>query len=61
MEMNELISKINYLSKKSKIEGLTEEEKDLQTKLRKEYINIFKGNLKNHLDNIKIVDKKDVN
>lgn len=59
--MNELIAKINYLSKKSKTEGLTEEEKALQAKLRKEYIDIFKGNLKNHLDNIKIVDKNDIN
>ena len=52
------INRINELSRKSKTpEGLTEEEKAEQQKLRKEYIAAFRANLKSQLDNIEIVDK----
>ena len=47
-----LIERINALAKKSKEEGLTEEEKNEQQKLRREYINIIKKNLKTELNNI---------
>lgn len=46
MDMKKLIERINFLYKKSKEEGLTEEEKIEQQKLRREYINIIKGNVK---------------
>lgn len=52
-----LIDRINELAKKSKEEGLNEEEKSEQQKLRREYINIIKRNLKADLNNISIVEK----
>jgi UPF0291 protein CBFG_05335 len=52
-----LIDRINVLAKKSKEEGLSEEEKSEQQKLRREYINIIKRNLKADLNNISIVEK----
>lgn len=52
-----LIERINALAKKSKEEGLTEEEKIEQQKLRREYINIIKKNLRAELNNISIVEK----
>ncbi len=55
---DEKIKRINELAKKAKTEILTNEEKEEQAKLRREYIDAIKGNLKNQLDNIKIVDEK---
>ncbi len=52
-----LIDRINALAKKSKEEGLSEEEKSEQQKLRREYINIIKRNLRAELNNISIVEK----
>ena len=52
-----LIERINALEKKSKEEGLTEEEKIEQQKLRREYINIIKKNLRAELNNISIVEE----
>lgn len=57
MDANKRIDRINELSKKEKAEGLTDIEKQEQGKLRKEYINLFKKNLKAQLDCIEIVDK----
>ena len=54
MEFNLLIKRINELSRKSKAEGLTPEEKEEQTKLRNEYRALVVGNLSSQLDNIKI-------
>lgn len=53
----EKIAKINELYKKSKTEGLTEEEKELQQQLRKEFIMSVKTNLGAQLENISIVEK----
>ena len=53
MEKNK-IDRINELAKKS---VLTEEEKEEQKKLRKEYIDEYVGNLKKQLDNTYIVDE----
>ena len=52
-----LIERINALAKKSKEEGLTEEEKSEQQKLRKEYINVIKKNLRAELNNISIIEE----
>lgn len=52
-----LIDRINVLAKKSREEGLSEEEKSEQQKLRREYINIIKRNLRAELNNISIVEK----
>lgn len=54
MEFNLLIKRINELSRKSKTEGLTLEEKEEQTKLRNEYRALVIGNLSSQLDGIKI-------
>ena len=52
------IDRINVLAKKSKTEGLTEEEKQEQAVLRREYIDAFKASLCANLDNTYIVDEK---
>ena len=52
----EKIARINELSRKSKAEGLTEEEKQEQTILRQEFIASFRKNLKSQLDNIDVVN-----
>ena len=54
----ELINKINALAQKSKEEGLTESEKEEQKKLREEYLELIRGQVKNHLAGIKIVDEE---
>lgn len=53
-----LLKQINYLSKKSKKEGLTEEEKELQQKLRKQYVKNITSSLRSNMDSIKIEDDK---
>ena len=56
MENNKL-ERINELARKSRTpEGLTEAEKEEQTRLRKEYIALFRGNLEAQLQNLVIVD-----
>jgi len=56
--MDELVKKINYLANKSKTGPLTDEEKELQAKLRREYIERFKSGLRQTLDNTYIVDEE---
>lgn len=56
--MSDLISEINRLYKKSKKEGLTDEEKALQEKLRNEYRQNVRNNFVGQLDNVYIVDEK---
>jgi len=50
------MDRINVLAKKSKCEGLTEEEKIEQKLLREEYLVKFREHFKGHLDSIKFVD-----
>ena len=50
------IDRINELAKKKKATGLTPEEADEQQRLRREYIDEFKGSLKSQLDGIRVVD-----
>ncbi len=54
------IERINFLAKKQREKGLTEEEKAEQAKLRRAYIDSVVGNLKSQLDNTYVVegDKK---
>lgn len=54
MEFDQLIKRINELSRKSKTEGLTPEEKAEQTELRNEYRALVIGNLSSQLDGLKI-------
>ena len=48
------IARINELYHRSKAEGLTEEEKEEQAKLRKEYIAAVRMNLRGQLDRIDV-------
>lgn len=53
--MNESkILRINELYRKSKAEGLTENEKNEQAELRREYIESVRANLRGQLNNIDI-------
>lgn len=54
----EKIERINALYRKSKVEGLTEEEKKEQDLLRKEYIASVKSNLRNQLNNIDVINEQ---
>lgn len=55
-EQTALTKRINELARKSKVEGLTEEEKAEQAKLRQEFLVKFRANFRAQLDNIEIVD-----
>lgn len=50
-----LIQRINFLAKKSKNVGLTDEEKEEQANLRKQYLKLFREGFKQQLDSIEIV------
>ncbi|MDE6766640.1 MAG: DUF896 domain-containing protein, partial [Eubacterium sp.] len=52
------INRINELAHKSKTVGLTENEKNEQAILRREYIDSFKASLIGQLENTYIVDEK---
>lgn len=54
MNIDETIARINELYHKSQSVGLTEEEKEEQAKLRREYIDNVRGNLRASLNNISI-------
>lgn len=50
------IGRINELYHKSKAEGLTDEEKEEQTRLRQEYIASIRNNMRSQLDNISVIE-----
>jgi len=52
IKIEEVVEKINLLYKISQERELTEEEKELQGKLRKRYIDNVKRNFKSQLDGI---------
>lgn len=51
------IDRINALARKAREAGLTEAEREEQQKLRREYIDAFKANLRTQLDNTVVVDE----
>ena len=53
------IERINFLARKSKAEGLTPEEKEEQARLRREYLDAIRQNLRSTLDSIKAADSSD--
>ncbi|MGM9550449.1 MAG: DUF896 domain-containing protein [Faecousia sp.] len=55
MKMDEVIARINVLTKKAKAEGLTPEELTERDKLRRIYIDSVKANLVGQLENTYIV------
>lgn len=57
-DMNkEKIDRINFLARKQKAEGLTDQEKQEQFELRREYIESYKRSLVSQLENTYIVEK----
>lgn len=56
--MEKLIQRINELARKSKAEGLTEEEVAERDRLRKQYLINLKTNFRQQLDNIEFTDEK---
>ena len=58
MSVDNLLDRINELAKKKKNKGLTESEQVEQTKLRKEYIKLFRNQVENQLATIKVVDEE---
>ena len=56
MNMSEVITRINFLAKKAKAEGLTPEETAERDKLRRIYIDSVKANLVSQLDNTYILE-----
>lgn len=51
------IDRINALYHKSQSVGLTDEEKEEQAKLRREYIEAIRGSLRGNLNNISIQEE----
>ncbi len=58
MTMEEKIARINALARKAKAEGLTDEEREEQAQLRRDYIDSVKANLKSQLDSLYVLDEK---
>ncbi|WP_308634336.1 DUF896 domain-containing protein [Paenibacillus silvisoli] len=59
MEIEKVIARINELSRKNKSVGLTPEELVERDELRRLYLNNFKRNFRNQLDNIKYVEDEE--
>ena len=53
-ELDKMIARINELARKSKAEGLTEEEALEQTELRGKYIANFRANFRKQLEKIDV-------
>ena len=58
IKIEDVVEKINLLYKISQERELTEEEKELQGKLRKRYIDNVKRNFKSQLDGIEPKNRK---
>ena len=59
MITDEMIARINELAAKSKSEeGLTKEEKNEQKKLREQYLQSIRENVRSQLERIEFVDDK---
>lgn len=58
MIIKEMIDRINFLSRKSRQDGLTEEEKLEQQELRKKYIEYIKGQVRQQLESIEFIEDK---
>jgi len=54
----DLLDRINELARKSKDEGLTEEEKEEQKDLRQKYLKSFRKQMEEQLSSIKVVDEE---
>ncbi len=66
--MEKLIARINELAKKKREQGLTEQEQAEQKELYKQYLSMFRSNVKKQIENTdvkypdgKVVPLKDIN
>ena len=53
----EMIDRSNQLARKSKGPGLTKQEKEEQARLRQEYIQAVRRNLRGQLDQIDVIER----
>ena len=51
------IERINELARKKKTVGLTPIEQEEQLLLRQEYLEVFRGGMRNHIEGLKVVDE----
>ena len=58
MKIEEVIEKINILYKKSQEEVLSQEDKELQQKLRQRYIDNVKRNFRSQIEGIELKNKR---
>lgn len=56
MVSKETLNRINELAAKNKKEGLTDEEISERAKLREEYLESIRGQVRNHLSRIRYVE-----
>jgi len=59
MSFEQVVARINELSRKNKSVGLTDEEIAERATLRSQYLENFKRNFRQQLDNIEIVDEEE--
>ncbi|MBP1044141.1 DUF896 family protein [Vagococcus sp. BWB3-3] len=52
------LDRINELAKKAKAEGLSLNEQKEQKILREEYLEKFRGGMRNHIEGMKVVDQE---
>lgn len=56
--MEKLLKRINELAKKSREQGLSEEEKAEQAELRQAYLKLFRQGMESTLSNVYIMDEQ---
>ena len=52
------IERINELARQKKTVGLTPVEQEEQLLLRQEYLEAFRGGMRNHIEGLKVVDEE---
>ena len=58
MLSKEKMARINELARKKKKEGLTQQEILEQQALREEYLTVFRGGMRHHIEGMKVVDQE---
>ena len=58
MLSKEKMSRINELAKKAKADSLTLKEQKEQKELRAEYLERFRGGMRNHIEGLKVMDEE---
>ncbi len=56
-EISKRLERINFLAKKAKIEGLTDDEILERERLRKEYLSDFRKKMRSRIESIAFVDE----